>query len=424
MASNDITDRQRRPAKPYKDFPLFPHATGRWAKKIKGKFAFFGPWKDPEGALQKYLDQKDDLYAGRTPRAQRPGLTLRDLVNHFLTAKQRKVEAGELKLWSFNAIYRTSARLIDQFGADRLVDDIVADDFGRLRASFAKDRGPISLGDQVQRTRTVFKYGFEAGLIAIPVRFGPEFVKPSRKSIRLARRDNGERVFSAAEIQALLKRASPAMNAMILLGINCGMGNTDVAELPATALDLKRGFIKYPRPKTGIDRRAPLWKDTVKALKSAVAARPAPKHDDHGDLVFITRFGNPWIQVTIPKRMRCGKCQSTFAKPEAQTAAPRCPKCKAIVRQGVTRASMTDSVASEFEKLVEAAGIDRAGRGFYSLRHTFRTVADAIGDRPAIDKIMGHENAGDMRTAYVEKIDDSRLKRVTDHVREWLFEKR
>ena len=81
-----------RPEKPYPEFPLFPHATRRWAKKIRGKMHYFGPWDDPDAALALYKAQADDLHAGRTPRAgTAEGLTVRRLLNLFLTAKQRRV---------------------------------------------------------------------------------------------------------------------------------------------------------------------------------------------------------------------------------------------------------------------------------------------------------------------------------------------
>jgi hypothetical protein len=63
---------------------------------------YFGAWADPDAALQKYLEQKDDLLAGRKPRPDTEGLTVKEAANAFLNAKQALVDAGELspRTWS------------------------------------------------------------------------------------------------------------------------------------------------------------------------------------------------------------------------------------------------------------------------------------------------------------------------------------
>src|SRR6516165_3481836 len=126
-------DKPAKPSKPSPDFPLFPHAAGVWAKKIRGKLHYFGPWNDPDAALDKYLKQKDDLHAGRKPRVESEGVTLKELADRFLNAKQSLVDAGELspRTW---AEYKAAADLlVSGFGKQRLVSDLRSEDFGTLR---------------------------------------------------------------------------------------------------------------------------------------------------------------------------------------------------------------------------------------------------------------------------------------------------
>ena len=56
---------------------------------------YFGVWAEPESALALYLDQRDDLHAGRVPRVRRSeGFELRELMNRFTAAKEASVKVG------------------------------------------------------------------------------------------------------------------------------------------------------------------------------------------------------------------------------------------------------------------------------------------------------------------------------------------
>jgi integrase len=386
--------------KPRPDFPLFPHATGRWAKKIRQRLHYFGKTADdPTGqaALEKWLEQKDDLLAGRTPRVKAEGLTVQELVNRFLSAKRHLVDTREITQRTFSDSFATCQRVGDNFGWGRLVVDLAAEDFDRLRRQIAKQWGPIRLGNEIQRVRSLFKFGFEAGLIQQPVRYGATFKKPSRKVLRLERAKKGPRMLEAADLGRVIDKAGVPLKAMILLGLNCGFGNADVASLPIKALDLTGGWVDYPRPKTGVPRRCPLWPETVAAVQEALAKRPKPHDKAHDALVFLTKFKRPWQCCELRDDDESG----------------------ANGENGNPKLRQDDAVAKEFVKVLKALGLHRAGLGFYCLRHTFETIGGDTGDQVAVDAIMGHVRE-DMASMYRERVNDERLRKVTEHVRTWL----
>jgi integrase len=240
------------------------------------------------------------------------------------------------------------------------------------------------LGNEINRIKILFKYGFDAGLIDKPVRYGPTFKRPSKRVLRIARKANGSRMYEADELQSIIDAASQPLKAMVLLGINCGFGQTDVANLPRLALNLEAGWVDFPRPKTGVERRCPLWAQTVEALREASTHRPTPKDQADADLVFVTKYGQRWVR------------NSSGAKQ-----------------------SWVDSVGAQFGKLLQRLGLKRNKLSFYALRHTFETIGGEARDQVAVDHIMGHAR-NDMASLYRERISDQRLKRVTDFIRGWL----
>jgi integrase len=400
MSSNSTRKRRSgkaadRPKKPYPDFPLTPHPSGSWQKKIRGKIHYFGRWArrvsgkleriEGDGwkdALEEYKAVADDLHAGRPPRVKGDALTVAELCNRFLTAKLRKRETGELGPRMFAEYREMTDLIVAAFGTTRRVDDLAAEDFEALRAQMSERWGLVRLGNAITRVKSIFKYALDNGLLDRPPRFGSEFRKPEKSVLRRHRAQNGKKMLEANELRRLIDAAGVPLQAMILLGLNAGFGNYDCATLPSSALDLDAGWVDFPRPKTGIARRCPLWLETVSAIREALAERPAPKDTADADLVFLQRSGRRWVRNTEKSR--------------------------------------SDNVSVQFFELLKKLGLHRDRIGFYALRHVFRTVADVARDPVAIDLIMGHADPS-MGGHYRERVDDSRLRAVTDHVRQWLF---
>jgi len=381
-----------RPDKPYKDFPLYAHNNGQWAKKVRGMTRLFGVWADPQAALDLWLEQKDDLLAGREPRATGEGLTVNTLVQKFLEAKDHLRKSGELEDRSFEDYKLTGTKLIEVFGRGRLVADLFPNDFARLRKEFAKGQGKKrrghganTLANDIGRARVFFNYAYKQGLIDRPLVYGDSFKRPTRSVLRRERLKKGKKMFSASQIWAMIDKASnPQLKAMFFLGINAGFGNRDCAKLPLSALNLKTGWIDYGRGKTGIERRCRLWPETIAALKEVIATRREPKDKKHADKVFITKYGFPWLS----------KCKN----------GRDCP------------------ISKETAKVLKDLEIHRPGLGFYALRHGFETIGGESMEQAAVDRIMGHApHSNDMGAIYREQVSDKRLFRVANHVRKWLI---
>jgi integrase len=365
-------------------FPLWRHPNGQWAKKHRGQNHYFGT--DQGQALKRFAAEWDDIRAGRTPRPRRDEAATRlaDVVNAFLTNKRDRVKTGELTEAMWGQYFATCDKLIDHFGRGRTLSDIRPEEFASLRAKVAAGVGPVTLLGFVTKTRVVFKFAYDFGLIEHPVKYGNAFDRPSRKTLRLNRASKPAKLFSAVDVRMLIDNADSQLAAMVLLGLNGAMGATDCSQLTRSMLAARPGWLDYPRPKTGAMRRFPLWPETISALDRVRDARPDPKDDAHADRVFLTRTGQPWVRYSGDE---------------------------------TGKRSVMNAIAWQFGKLAERVSVKGS---FYALRHTFRTVADELPDQPAISLIMGHTDST-MADNYRQRIADERLVAVIEHVRRWFL---
>ena len=398
--------KQKRP-KPSPEWPMFWHSSGYWAKTVKYVTYYFGrrgsvadgPDFDAE-AMAEYTRHISSIKAGRgkIPETEER-LSVSDLCELFLESREQLYKTGELAARTWRD-YQRIANVVAAYFKERQVEHLTPADFALFRQHLAKGKSIVTLANLVRVSRVIFRYAKSGGHLEQIPEFGDGFNEPSRKHLRRdrneQRREHGLKMFTAEQIRLILEHEETSLQirAMVYLGINAAYGNKDCSQLLRSQITRRGGrhWLEVERVKTQVERRCPLWPETVAALAAVREVRPDPRLPADADRVFLTKTGLPWVRDVT---------------------------------------SSNDEVAKSFGRLLEQiqTGTDddgrpvylkRRGLSFYALRHTVETIGDEVRDKNALNLILGHVDES-MAAIYRERLADERLVDVVEYVRRWLF---
>lgn len=191
----------------------------------------------------------------------------------------------------------------------------------------------------------------------------------------------GAQPISPDEFHAIAGADDAQWKAIVYLAMNCALGNTDIANLERSDLDLEKGMLHLDRSKTEErtqrPRHTPLWPETLEVLRAHLAKNRSRR------LVFTTVRGVSWVRYSNTEK--------------------------------------NDELSKKFRKITKSLKLRRRGLSFYSLRHT---AAEWAADTPGVGKtgvklLLGHAEQ-EMWGKYVTKT-PKRLQTAVDAVRRRLF---
>jgi integrase len=344
-----------KPKKRNSKFPLTLHKTGQYCKKIRRKIYYFG--KDKNRALEKYLEVASLLHSGKPSLAlSSDKISLRTLCKLYLTHQDNRVTAGEIKQRQLADQNELLTKFVTAIGGNPLVSEITTLDLQNYRAKLIREKkAKNTINNHISAIKAMFNWALENEIVS------PSSI-PNLKAIKKLQNSKEEKpTFTPEQLRTIFTAASPQMKAMIWLGVNCGLGCTDCAELQWKHIDFENRRLHYPRGKTGVNRNLPLWEETIKALEVL------PRNNER---IFSTQRGNPWVRNELK-----------------------------VTTDGKVKAVRDYAITKEFKKLLKKVGIvTEKGEGFYTLRRTAATLTARTKDPYAVQKLLGH---ADLRMSMV-----------------------
>lgn len=372
--------------------------SGKWCLTRKGKRYYLGVTESE--AVKRYNRYRQLIDRGLTipklgedpPIGESVEPTVKNLCLTFLAAQELRVQGKDLSQRSLNDYAKTCRDFTEFIGDGLWFSELNSDHFAQYKADVSKRRNLVSVGNEVTRVKTIFKWLLDDEKIDRLPNFGKHFARPKKSAVRLYKHNKGRTTFTREECLLLLSELGVHERAMALLGINGAFGNSDASELLLRDVNLEGGYIKNLRSKTKELRFVTLWPETLAALKLSLQFRHNPVDKDAEDRFFVTFDGRAYVQEST------GKSKAT-----------------------------NDLLGSRVRGALQRLKMYSPGMTFYRLRATFRTVANGCRDDRAAAVIMGHVRDG-MADEYIDirHIEDdannrARIQAVTDHVRGWLF---
>lgn len=387
-------------------FPLLKHPNGQWYKGIKGKRYYFGALADdPQGtqALVEYAERLPGILAGtdhlRHLAASAGGLSVGELMGRYIADCRVKLAAGTLSGKTFNDYATELQAFVEWVKMGTPVPALKPEHFAGYTKHLIEERKLKAHARKrvVATVKTMFRWGAGNGLYVLP-NFGTAFKSPRTTKMALRQErlragliDHSERIVTGVEIDKLLAVSQPNLRAIILLGINCGLGPADIGRLRWR--HIQGAYLIYPRPKTGNARKGYLWKKTREALARCATlkhTREALAAEQQNALVFITKKRQPYYR-----------------------------ELEVVEKGKVVGVKIANAISITFGRSARKLNMD--GVTFYRLRHTFKTLGKRARDRDALNLCMGHQTNSVEEGYDHEQIPLKRIKRVALKVKARLW---
>lgn len=227
----------------------------------------------------------------RSERAQ----TLQVAADTYLEGKLAEQRAGAISAARYHALQQhvrhflawdgTGLRPLEDVGSPLLIAYRT-----HLLGRVGTDWTATTAGHYINDTCTFVRWLWESELIEhLPRIFRFRKIAIEREPVSI-------RVIPVADLQRILAAASPRTRLCALLAVNCGMVQSDLANLRKSEIDLESGVITRKRSKTRKEERVPvvsymLWPETVALLREQI--------EPGGDYALLNRDGRQLARSAI-----------------------------------------------------------------------------------------------------------------------------
>ncbi|MHC5538726.1 tyrosine-type recombinase/integrase, partial [Singulisphaera rosea] len=271
-----------------------------------------------------------------------PDRTVAVQVDQWKTLLRSVCQSGQISEGRYDAYCRRIRPFAEWVGPGASIDSIdeakLEGYFNRLSAKVeAGEYAPSSAHELLMTAKQFIRRLVKMKLIALPGNIDERRFRFNHSAARTIE------TFSVEEVHAMLAACdgfSERTKLYLLLMLNCGMYQNDVAELRQDEVDWTRGLVRRARSKTR-ERNGPvvtyrLWPETFDLLKKSRA---------EGELALLTDDGNPLVREWLEE----GKYRKY------------------------------DSIRSAWERLAKKMGRKKGRLGLKHLRKTSSTI---LGEHP------------------------------------------